>query len=143
MTSSYREAELVTIWAGDGDSKMEESLEKTREFAFAIARCPPMRTQGFVVLGMYSRHLEDYEALFQRQWFTRTWTLQEVLLARSARLVCGRSIKSWDELATVYLRCPEECQSSIGVVRRASLGYGALKPFGIISALHSRNWLSR
>ncbi|KAK4668666.1 uncharacterized protein QC764_0104550 [Podospora pseudoanserina] len=98
-----------------------------------------MRTQGFVVLGMYSRHLEDYEALLQRQWFTRTWTLQEVLLARSARLVCGRSIKSWDELATVYLRCPEECQSSIGVARRASLGYGALKPFDTLVRCQKRN----
>lgn len=39
----YREVEFVIIWVGDGDLKMEESLEKMREFVFVIVWCLFMR----------------------------------------------------------------------------------------------------
>ncbi|KAK0665985.1 putative heterokaryon incompatibility protein [Cercophora samala] len=139
MGDIYRQADIVTIWAGEGDDKMEESLEMMRRFAFAIGGCPSSRTMGFTVLAMFPEYLESYKALFERPWFTRTWTLQEVLLSRSAQLVCGRSIKGWSELSTIYLRCLEACQSSLGVAMRASLGYGALKPFDSLTRCHERN----
>ncbi|KAK4173948.1 heterokaryon incompatibility protein-domain-containing protein [Triangularia setosa] len=110
----YREAEVVTIWAGEGDSLMQQSLANLTQFAFAIARCPPMRLMGFTVLAMFSQYLESRKEI-----------LFCPFLAKSIRVVCGRSVKDWGELSITHLQCLEE------------LGYGILKPFGMFCSLRS------
>jgi hypothetical protein len=38
--------------------------------------------------------------LFQREWFRRLWTFQEVALAKEVLFVCGRETVEWDPFAS-------------------------------------------
>lgn len=73
--------------------------------------------------------MESFKALFQRSWFQRIWTLQEVALAKDSLVICGDSKISWSILvyAVDQLRAAE---NSIGV-------YGDFSVFdSAISAHH-------
>ncbi|KAH7086972.1 heterokaryon incompatibility protein-domain-containing protein [Paraphoma chrysanthemicola] len=43
------------------------------------------------------RFLEALRIFFQRPWWRRIWIFQELVLAKAAILVCGRTIMPWDD----------------------------------------------
>lgn len=47
---------------------------------------------------------DDISALFERSWFTRSWIIQEVVVATSVRVVCGKWMIDWNDLfATIQI----------------------------------------
>ena len=137
MGNIYRNAEIVTIWAGTGNTKLQESLPKLEKISMAIARCGKNKHAGLVTLATFSKELEQFVSFFKRPWFTRTWVLQETLLAKDTRLVCGITVvPNWMRLASCDVKCGEEAQSSPIIFRMQGLGQRVLRPFGTSPCLH-------
>ncbi|KXX81061.1 Heterokaryon incompatibility protein 6, OR allele [Madurella mycetomatis] len=47
---------------------------------------------------------KELQALFQRDWFSRAWVVQEAALSREVLIVCGKYSISWSQLL-VALKC--------------------------------------
>jgi len=46
--------------------------------------------------------VEAFKNIVYRPWFRRAWTLQEVLLAKDALVICGECSAGWDEFAGAF-----------------------------------------
>ena len=128
MGDIYKRARKVVIWLGEGDLKTSQSIRRVRlmegYFEGLERRFPnqhltkPIRKVyqsklrlSFSTTLLYSYilgatlNLENagtYKRLraegLGAEWFTRAWTLQELLLAREPVLQCGFEIIPWDHL---------------------------------------------
>src|SRR6266480_6139282 len=83
MKSIYQNARMVRIWLGE----CERFEEIPREFSW---RDTPFPTRQRIAL--------TYRTLYDRSWFFRKWTLQEIVLARKAVVHCGIFKIPWTDL---------------------------------------------
>lgn len=128
MDLIYKKAKIVTIWTGTGDTRTQDSLKTLEKCGCMIARCPPIHSMDYVMSLSGDPQWTGLNALFRREWFTRSWVIQEVLLARKPRLVCGTTSIDWDTVTGLYLGCLEESQSNKVMLERHKLGYNVIKP---------------
>ena len=117
MGEIYASARAVLVWLGEEDwnSMLVHAFLKTlpgvqaqiKSTGVQFDRDHPLSWQppeaGFNCFydadsqsteGMHDRVLGFYA----RKWFTRVWTLQEVLLAREVEVYCGNAKISWNQL---------------------------------------------
>jgi hypothetical protein len=103
MAQIYKNAEEVLIWLGPSNEEIRDLLEfVTSVDQKAIAILTP-RTSGQWVSHCHNLMRDQYknaktsqniialQQLLSRRWFKRIWVLQEVAMARSARILCGSS----------------------------------------------------
>ncbi|KAH6975010.1 heterokaryon incompatibility protein-domain-containing protein [Ilyonectria sp. MPI-CAGE-AT-0026] len=116
MGAIYSSATEVVVWLGEGDDDTNVALD----FIQGMSKLDPdtaklivennglpweRRKLVFDALGM--RHgLDNHDAvvgglvkLMNNVWWTRVWTVQEIVLAKSATLRCGANFASWSHLS--------------------------------------------
>ncbi|KAL5361270.1 ankyrin repeat-containing domain protein [Aspergillus floccosus] len=110
MPEIYKQAERVIIWLGgatDETNLIMDAMRQLQEVSLRHAFNSQTELKG-LLLDLWSsiqpnwedgslraRQREGLEALLERAWFRRVWTLQEVAHARAATVVCGtRSISA-------------------------------------------------
>jgi hypothetical protein len=104
MGEIYRNAKLVVVWLGPSKDNSNLAMQSIP----ALSRT--MRTIPFEIP---NTELHSYDLprernpiwlalgyLFQREWFRRLWTFQEVALAKEILFVCGRKTVEWDPFAS-------------------------------------------
>ncbi|KAF7197696.1 Heterokaryon incompatibility protein 6, OR allele [Pseudocercospora fuligena] len=100
MSRIYSEVQRCLIWLGPEDVQTRHVFQVRRGFPRIRERLPKWIVRHKLE-GRYS--LMRFEAadrkLHDRPWFHRLWTLQEVLLAKSALVVCGSITLEWDLFA--------------------------------------------
>tara|TARA_R110002003_G_scaffold1926_2_gene23733 strand:- start:5380 stop:8391 length:3012 start_codon:yes stop_codon:yes gene_type:complete len=94
MSRVYTRAKEVCIWLG----------EDTHESKVAIDFISREITQltNFDAISSDKTYTEKWHALMmlmQREWFSRRWVVQEIALARRARIYCGPDSISWKDFA--------------------------------------------
>jgi hypothetical protein len=129
MREIYCEADRVIVWLGNGDNRSTNSLriinkidsryqesnrEENTEIDLKALHYPLM--EGINVHEFLSKW-----PIFDVPWFRRTWVVQEICNAKSAKAHCGRDTIAWQLILQVN-RC----------IRSASLSmdssYKALMP---------------
>jgi hypothetical protein len=75
---------------------------------FTDTNHPPIFTKAEeIVQLMRHRHLyhkwDALEKFFSRPWWSRVWVIQELFLAREAKLYCGRLIVQWNAIAALCM----------------------------------------
>jgi len=87
MSSIYSKAETVEIWLGTGEDNGELGLRSLASGELEAIATP--RIVGAVI------------HLLQRPWFSRTWVIQELVLAGEGQAFvnCGNARVSWDALS--------------------------------------------
>jgi hypothetical protein len=94
MDGIYRKSARVLIWLGPDD----ESFEAAAAFVECmrnnqhIEPCPPTSDHSC------PNGLSSLTAILNKPWWERTWTLQEILLAREADVLCGNQQIPWVHL---------------------------------------------
>lgn len=92
MTRIYESAHHVVIWLGERSEHSGLALEKIMVASKSLNR----RTHQSVTLQQVRADIFGPEAwaallnLFDLEWWTRTWVVQEVAVAKQAILVCGK-----------------------------------------------------
>lgn len=93
MPSIYAEASSVIIWLGKDDETTEISahtLGGLRNNGAFILQSMDFSNRSVGLYGSFSRQQRQaLVRLLRRRWFIRLWTLQEVILARNTRCLCG------------------------------------------------------
>ncbi|CAJ0548666.1 Ff.00g022790.m01.CDS01 [Fusarium sp. VM40] len=103
MAHIYKNAEEVLIWLGPYNEEIRDLLEfATSVDQQAIGILTPRRSGKWAshCLNLMDNQYKDAKTpqnisalkqLMGRRWFKRIWVLQEVAMARSARILCGSS----------------------------------------------------
>lgn len=124
MQEIYANAKQVIVWLGEGSMKDDLAFHSLRRLRVQL------RNQGdswfLIRLGWYRDRngrvfsggahrsmLSDIEYdhlinLLCREWFRRTWVIQEVASAKSAVVLCGPQSIRWEIFAGVYMRLGDE-----------------------------------
>ena len=104
MGRIYSNASRVVVWLGASDPKCSLAisvLSKTGEdsdwasFSNSSILCPPATEKGIT-------KLEAIKSLCYREYWTRLWIIQEILLATEILICCGDETVSWSALASFF-----------------------------------------
>jgi hypothetical protein len=103
MHDVYSQAHNVIVWLGmpDGGSDLVLRPEKISKLNAAL-RLLPNSNIAQEIAAPDLPHFDDpiWKAIGKicdRDWFFRTWVVQEISLARSAELLCGTQQLGWDD----------------------------------------------
>ncbi|KAH8716769.1 heterokaryon incompatibility protein-domain-containing protein [Phaeosphaeriaceae sp. PMI808] len=94
MSRIYTRAQKVCIWLG------EDSDES--ELAFNFIREEITQLRNFDKISSDKNYSDKWRALMmlmQREWFSRRWVVQEISLAKKAKIYCGPYSIQWKEFA--------------------------------------------
>lgn len=94
MSDIYGTAEQVCVWLGDGD--------KASQIALTFIKKEVLQLQNFDELCESEQASSKWGALLdlmQRPWFSRRWVVQEIALARKAKIYCGADRIAWSKFA--------------------------------------------
>lgn len=105
MGKIYRQASRVLLWIGEGDESSDHAFDRMGDATFR-ASCSELKTTTRVpTLDEVKVKIIIAENLEQRRYWTRTWILQEVVLAtQDPVMLCGsrRIFWSW------YTQCKRD-----------------------------------
>jgi len=137
MHEIYRQARNVVVWLGtpeDGsdlvmDSKKISELNQTLQLL-------PRSNIALSVTAPGLPHAEDpiWKAigrLCDRDWFYRTWIIQEIALARKAELLCGPQRLNWDDFVNLVGNISS---AGLALICRGPRSTGMTRPdgFGVL-----------
>lgn len=88
MDVIYRQADLVIVDVGDGDSSSDTVFDKI--VTHYTGEWLPLQ--------------DAIEAFLHRRWFDRGWVLQEIALAKNAVVQCGNETLGWNSLKKFLTR---------------------------------------
>ncbi|KAI1264001.1 heterokaryon incompatibility protein-domain-containing protein [Xylariaceae sp. FL1019] len=136
MKTIYQEARRVVIWLGEHDGRTKTAFASME---FAASKAHPIRPgttaacdwkrvrRGdkpiFPLVGQIWDEVESYQAsqalnsIFQRPWFTRTWTVQELVVASDVIVICGGFQIAWEVIRQAWRAC------RYGLTEDESLGF--------------------
>ena len=96
MGSIYSNAEMVIVWLGKGTPECDEAIK----LLMAAGKLKDL----IPVIGSYTEEQWGLIKTFcSRQWFARTWTLQEAILAKNILGLCGPT--QFDFHLVIHLPC--------------------------------------
>jgi hypothetical protein len=93
MADIYNKAQSVMVWLGEERDNSDVAMRLVRRL---------LNLHEFDRLVSGSATPEEwaaFAALMRRPWFGRRWIVQEIALARSATLHCGKEVVKWGEFA--------------------------------------------
>lgn len=106
MAQIYRTAETVKVWLGPHANRSEDAIEYFRTF-------PHINPSGIVLdtdssgtdppIPSAQPPLDAIISLIHRDYFSRAWIVQEVILARDIDVHCDTAVIAWDSLANTCL----------------------------------------
>ncbi|KAK4241747.1 HET-domain-containing protein [Achaetomium macrosporum] len=134
MDRVYSSAVQVVVWLGRGDGDTDAAIDFVRGLAELDAETADRivsnkglpwedRERVFRALGMrhglsnHDRVVGGLVKLMSHAWWKRMWTVQEIVLSRSADLRCGSKSASWSHLSQLAAFAFE-------VARHSTLGFG-------------------
>lgn len=120
MQEIYASAKRVVVWLGpsaEEDARAFSSLQNLKsqwngkDDSWFLIRLGWYRDRSGRVFsgGAHRSMLTDIEyehliTLLRREWFRRTWVIQEVASSQSATIHCGAQSMPWEIFADVYMR---------------------------------------
>ncbi|KAL6707731.1 hypothetical protein ACN47E_003852 [Coniothyrium glycines] len=113
MSTIYSRATYVYLWLGPSDDTLEEAMRilKSMQRQFyedrisrtsKSTRTSDRTSKNHCVEGQsdisFHEKRDTLSKFFQNSYWRRLWIVQEVMLARYIRIMCGETVLSWDEL---------------------------------------------
>jgi hypothetical protein len=107
MRTIYSEADRVLVWLGEEDTETELAFRIIDDVNHQTMRNWQIRSaeEGNPSLKLTPPNSTEWVAycnLLNRPWFTRLWTYQELVLAKTAAVVCGGHESTWNSFASAY-----------------------------------------
>lgn len=116
LPSIFQSAELVMCWIGpevDESSLSLQTLLQIRTHDLAPqqwpSRLPPIPSDWIEgVPAVDDVVWWSIQNLFEREWFARVWVIQEVVVAKKLRLVCGNFEADWEDIIRAVEICLDD-----------------------------------
>ncbi|PQE05937.1 heterokaryon incompatibility protein [Rutstroemia sp. NJR-2017a BBW] len=118
MAEIYGGCQFCTVWLGEEDASTERAFDLLRSMAsgshFEDWSCFPLeflqslklyresKKELEACILSYSGLLEPSQDLFKRSWWSRSWTVQELIFSKLVTVKCGRHEIDWDQLSQAH-----------------------------------------
>lgn len=89
MTQIYSRAELVIIWLGEADQHTQLAFDSFAKRAAEFEANKFSDPLSYPLSESASKELDAVHATMDRAYFSRVWIIQEVVVAKAAKVVCG------------------------------------------------------
>ncbi|KAI0530169.1 heterokaryon incompatibility protein-domain-containing protein [Xylaria digitata] len=107
MGDIYRSTERVIVWLGESDSWTErtfrllKTIAEAAEDASTTTECrSPEVSRKFDLEVIQAYYIDK---VLRNDWFRRSWTVQEILLAPEGLVVCGWDSISWNAFSQAIM----------------------------------------
>jgi hypothetical protein len=95
MAHIYSRAESVAIWLGPESDDSESAIHLIQSIASSTEENDGNKMRQYIESKAWRLHLSAVVRLFERDYWSRLWIVQEVLNARSKTVYCGDSALPW------------------------------------------------
>ena len=111
MRQIFEDAATVWVWLGEAGAEETlafRGLSKWQELGYLKLNRPIMDPLLIIRERLNSiafwdfQELEAIQSFLKKPWWSRLWTLQEIILANSAYIVCGDHWLHWDDFKLIY-----------------------------------------
>ncbi|PQE15101.1 Heterokaryon incompatibility protein [Rutstroemia sp. NJR-2017a BVV2] len=118
MAEIYGGCQFCTVWLGEEDATTERAFELIRsmasgshfedwscfsqEFLASLEVHRGSKRELEACILSYSGLLEPLQGLFERPWWSRSWTVQELIFPRLVMVKCGRHEIDWHEISQAH-----------------------------------------
>ena len=116
MGNIYREAHQVTVWLGPETEQLVEAMNQILELGpaghlFSIPKYQLCNHKRYFNQDHVEEAFQALRKFMASPWFHRVWVIQEIGLARVARLHCGGRSMAWEDFSrfTAWLRSHVAC----------------------------------
>ncbi|KAH4169655.1 hypothetical protein HBI70_136960 [Parastagonospora nodorum] len=106
MGDVFKKADGVVVWLGKDDEFVHDALKTIRTIASTSDKSWPLVPYTSFYEPEKAPHLNlsfynwlGFIVLVNRPWFKRAWVVQEIALAKSATVVCGKHVFPWEVLS--------------------------------------------
>ena len=139
MNRIYGQAKCVLVWIGDKEEPTATSIGSDKVLQFIITKV--------LKIWEFDRLCEDLRAakewygfinLMKRPWFSRRWVVQEIALARTAVLYCGRKWIEWQDFVdavSLFVEVESATHRLSEVMRQDQQFYNIPEFFGHVPSL--------
>jgi hypothetical protein len=116
MSEIYSVAEFVLIWLGESNDDAMDIIAETSKLIELLQQIEDgsLRTFDDEDLGPLSSHRawDVLDRFWDRPWWSRIWTFQELVLGKSVAILCGLQLLPWDCLSEWILVIQRLCVTS-------------------------------
>jgi hypothetical protein len=120
MREIFQSAEEVIAWLGEEKDNSHEAIETLLQIRVESKK-PDAWPDGLSAIplswgirdmpGLRDQIWKDINLLLGRNWFRRSWIVQELILASNVSISCGRWTLNWDDFFEALKICREKLQS--------------------------------
>ncbi|KAK4151278.1 HET-domain-containing protein [Chaetomidium leptoderma] len=107
MSRIYQKAINTAMWLGAGTPESDSAMQLLEDVNELLQYVDSdLHAADFERMGLPSADSDAWGEmwhLLSRQWFTRVWIIEEVILSREPWVVCGQSLLFWERLVTACL----------------------------------------
>lgn len=104
MGHIFGHAESVIVWLGQPTEDTDRVMDYTSALASMLSGESIVDSDDELTFEDHERIIDSIPALFQFDWWSRLWVIQEVRLARAAHFVCGHKRVSDQAMAHMLER---------------------------------------
>lgn len=111
MSQIFGAAASVLVWLGDGDEHSDKAIELINVLVSLPAdSLTNLTSENMMEADMVASklgssitpaHWTSLGHFLNRNWFTRVWIIQEIVLAKEILLLCGTQKLDWENLASI------------------------------------------
>ena len=103
MDKIYRKSTKVLVWLGPGKLEAKGIVAFLKSMNDNEHICPCVKNDSSIC----GNGLTSLRAILNQSWWERTWTLQEILLARDAEILCGNFQVPWEDFYLAFSNIEE------------------------------------
>jgi len=122
MRTIFQAAEGVIAWLGDEKDNSDRAIETLLQIRMMALKpdvwphhlpAIPFSWAGRNIPSLTDNIWKDINLLLSRDWFRRSWIVQELILASDVRISCGGWTLHWDDFFEALKICREAMQSEM------------------------------
>ena len=133
MAQIYNNASQVCIWLGSATKESEQALTFIRDNVIKLWKFDDLCAKQ-----ESSKDWNVFLGLMNRPWFSRRWVVQEIALARKAKIYCGSDNIDWQDFAdavSLFVEVESATHRLSEIMRRDEQFNHVPDFFGYVSAL--------
>ena len=119
MKTIFQSAEGIIAWLGEEKDNSDRAIETLLQIRTTTLKpdvwpdglpAVPLSWTGRKIPSVTDNAWEDINLLLRRDWFRRSWIVQELILASNVMILCGRWTLNWDDFFEAVKICRDGIQ---------------------------------
>ncbi|KAJ6200611.1 heterokaryon incompatibility protein-domain-containing protein [Bipolaris maydis] len=142
MQDIFSKASNVVVWLGKSDSATSPTFEFIRQFGAARTEEMDILWENHITGPTWKRMQAEYVRIFEHNWWSRAWVVEEVVVGRHVVMQCGSFQAEWEAIHKLFTYRPFANNEFCNLVIRFRLQlatFGSDNIYALLGLLKSNN----